>query len=146
MLINKDVTELVAPFCLIHVVNNKNVMNAGVAKVISRKWPQVKEDYHAYFAIHSNTSLLGQIIMTHVGEGQYILSMIAQDGYGNDGKRYLQYDALEQCLAQAKRISTQLNIPLYAPFKMGCGLAGGNWELVLPMLNESNVTICKVGE
>jgi O-acetyl-ADP-ribose deacetylase (regulator of RNase III) len=142
MIITKDVTELVAPFILMHVVNDSNVMGAGVAKAISDKWPEVKSDYHNYFKVN-RTPVLGEVILSRVGERMIVLSLLAQVGYGRDGKNRLDYAALTTCLESAQRISTNLDIPLYAPFQMGAGLAGGDWDTVKSLLDKHSTIICK---
>lgn len=145
-IMDQDVTQLVEPFILLQVVNNKNAMGRGVAKAIADKWPQVLRDYREFFrtkGVTSENEVLGQSVLTRIGDESYVVSMIAQDGYGMDGKQYLKYLPLGKCLAFAEHLAFQHQLPLYAPYLMGCGLAGGNWGIVSAMLSELNVTICK---
>lgn len=144
-LITQDVTKLTGSFILIHVVNNRNVMGAGVAKAISDTWPEVKGDYHAFFDKPTLDPVMGAVILSQVAPAGYVLSLIAQDGYGNDGKRYLDYPALSDCLDRVVRIAGSLGIAVYAPFNMGCGLAGGDWPLVKTMVESKlpNIFFCQ---
>lgn len=48
----------------------------------------------------------------------------------NDGKRYLSYDALYKCMENLKDACEYYQVNEVAMPKIGCGLAGGNWEIV----------------
>lgn len=137
-IIEKDITELVPPFIIMHVANNKGVMGAGVAKAISDRWPEVKADY-----LECPEYELGDVIVSSVDKDGFVATMIAQDGYGRDGKCYLKYDALKECIDQVIRIRQLMDRDekpmLFLPFGMGCGLAGGNWDTVHDILSGFNV-------
>jgi O-acetyl-ADP-ribose deacetylase (regulator of RNase III) len=142
--LTKDVTTLEEPFILLHIANNKGVMGKGVAAAITTKWPQVKKDYQEFFKLLRSEPALGGVVLTQVSESGYVLSLIAQDGYGNDGKRYLDYGALAECIERVSRIVKGLALPVYAPYGIGCGLAGGSWEVVEAAFNAKlNVNYCK---
>lgn len=150
--IKKDVTELKGPFILIHVANNKGFMGAGVAKAIVHKWPRVLTDYRAVTnmegpVIRDSASILGTCVVSCVEEEGFVISMICQDNYGTvKNKCYLDYGAFHECLEQVARISTNMGIPVYAPKGIGCGLAGGNPELVRLSMQHLDVTFCELGE
>jgi O-acetyl-ADP-ribose deacetylase (regulator of RNase III) len=58
--------------------------------------------------------------------------MIAQRGFSGP-KPWVKYDALEKCLrmvaAEAKQIGAIIAMP-----RIGCGIAGGNWTEVEPLI------------
>jgi O-acetyl-ADP-ribose deacetylase (regulator of RNase III) len=130
--ITLDVTELQAPFILLHIGNNKGVMNAGVAKAIIEKWPSVKTDYLEARFDSSHGLPLGSILVTEVIPNGFVITMIAQNGYGRDSKLYLVYDALKECLNKVVPFYYQYQNShnVFAPFQIGCGLAGGDWDTV----------------
>jgi hypothetical protein len=68
----------------------------------------------------------------------YIANMFAQEFYGRE-KRHLNYEHLYNCLVdfhdEHVKNCGQRNIILF-PKYMGCGLAGGNWNIVLTMIKE----------
>jgi len=105
---------------ILHQVNCKRVMGAGIAKQIRLLYPQHYIDY-----INSQQKL-GDIVITHVSPTLTIIGLFAQDGYGRN-KQHTNYKALEQCLIKVAQLNVQ---PIYAPYKIGCGLGGGNWEIV----------------
>lgn len=139
-IIERDVTTLQAPFILLHLANNKHVMGAGVAKAIAEKWPQVLKDYQ------EAPSTLGTNVVTEVVPGGYVISLIAQKGYGTDRVR-INYDYFEECLTKLLPFFKTLeNTKVFAPFHIGCGLAGGNWSTMLETFSRFpvNVTFCKL--
>lgn len=120
-----------------HQVNCQGVIGAGLAKEIVECWPEVKRDYMALCAEVDADDLLGTYILTPVEEG-VIVSIFGQVYYGRDKNRcYTSYGALtcafhliHECL-HAKKIAI--------PYGIGCGLAGGDWDVVMKIIvNEFN--------
>lgn len=149
--VNLDVTTLQPPFILVHIGNNKGVMGAGVAKVIVQKWPSVKTDYLEAQSDSSHGLPLGSILVSEVVPGGFVITLIAQNGYGRDGKLYLVYEALKECLNKLVPFYYQYRTShnVYAPFKIGCGLAGGDWDTVREIFDsfkEFRVIYCRKPE
>lgn len=151
--IDKDVTTLTSPFVLLHVANDKRVMGAGVAKAISTKWPRVREDY---ITTDADLMKLGNIVITPVEEGEsFVVSMIAQEGFGSEGRCYLNYQALARCLNKVSAFVSSIKeegkdkLLIFVPHGMGAGLAGGDWGTVYGLLQSEldtlDVTCCKHG-
>lgn len=120
---------------LAHGVNCQNAMGSGVAKAIYSEHPKVKELYHAYceqFQYRNKSELLGEIQLIRSGD-KNIYNCFTQLNYGYDGKRYVDYVALMDCF---KRLTEELKGSKLAIPKIGCGLAGGNWEFVEQLIND----------
>ena len=115
---------------IVHQVNNKRVMGAGLAKQIRAKFPRHYLDYQ-------NAPLyLGNVIVTPVRERTWVVGLVAQNGYGRDGKCYTDYEALKDCLESLSLMLTELypKEPVLFPYGIGCGLAGGDWKKVEPLI------------
>lgn len=111
-----------------HQVNCMGVMGAGLAKTIRYKWPTVYADYCQ--VANSKTGLqLGMVITTQVERNVVVASLCGQRFYGRD-KRYTDYEAMCTCLRNLMYLNSNNNWPIYIPYKMGCNLAGGDWEVV----------------
>lgn len=121
-----------------HGVNCQNKMGSGVAKVLFDKWPIVKESYHEHIEKQkslnfTDISLLGTVQVCSHGDGVWIWNCFTQRYYGYDGKKYISYDAIYECFkAMVKSGIKEIAIP-----KIGCGLAGGNWEIVKALINDA---------
>ena len=110
-----------------HVVNNKGAMGAGVAKALYTKYPEVRSKY-----LSLQKYELGVCQPVRISDSLVVVNMIAQDGYGRDGRLYLVYDTLSICL---NKVRTKYDGTIYVPFLIGCGLAGGDWAVVSAILD-----------
>jgi hypothetical protein len=64
-----------------------------------------------------------------------VANMVAQHGYVSRANPVaIRYDALAQCLAKLAGQLEQGTV-VHMP-RIGCGLAGGNWDQIEPLLNE----------
>ena len=131
-----------------HQTNCLGVMGAGIAKQIKAQNPKLFEAYQELCKkVPVKKSLLGriqfcssdhsdQIIANMFGEYSFCESVAP---YNEGGKpRHTDYDALKECF-------NRLHAWMYAndvttaglPYKIGCGLAGGDWDgVVYPMIKE----------
>lgn len=117
-----------------HQVNCKGVMGRGVAKAIKNKYPNVYEEYCKYCLSESNSkNLLGSVQYVILPkEKKIIANLFAQDEYGYN-KTYTNYDYLEMCFYSLAR---KCRAPIAIPYKIGCGLDGGDWDIVYPMIKK----------
>jgi len=123
---------------LLHICNNKGGWGAGFVLALSKVWPQPEATYRlAYKA--KNECFLGDIQVTKVDKGIYVVSMIAQDGYKTPSNPHpLNYDALQSCLEKIMQWinDKEVEFPvIYGP-KFGTGLAGGDWILISEYLKQ----------
>ncbi len=63
----------------------------------------------------------------------FICNLAGQYGYGTY-TRQTNYDALAKCLITLYSKSLELNLIPYVPYKLGCGLAGGDWNVVSKLI------------
>jgi hypothetical protein len=73
--------------------------------------------------------------LVKVQDHLWVANMVAQHGYASWANPVaIRYDALAQCLSGlAGQIAegTLIHMP-----RIGCGLAGGNWDQIEPLLEE----------
>lgn len=118
-----------------HQVNCKGVMGAGLAKSIRDKYPDV---YRGYKLAYKNGKLkLGKVIVSKISDDLVIANLCSQDGYGRDKhKRYTDYVALVDCLIRVRDLQRTTGLPVYIPYGMSCGLAGGDWDKVSILIED----------
>lgn len=135
-----------------HQVNCMGVMGSGLAKQIKNKYPNVYKDYKKFCSQHKPEELLEQIYNSRYNELNCICSVFGQLGYGTN-KVQTNYDAVRKALLDSRRVLKDLywqypNCKLAFPYKMGCGLGGGNWDIVYKIIKEVfgdyDVTIYKL--
>lgn len=119
-----------------HQVNLKGVAGGGLAKQIRDKYPFWYKEYHNDCLEHK--FILGDCSWFEIvsnfkdNENLAICNMFAQEGFGTD-KKYTNYYAFAQCLSIIKD-SLSEDIKIYFPYKIGCGLGGGNWKIISEMI------------
>lgn len=118
-----------------HGVNCQGVMGSGVAKVLKDEFPEI---YVAFLEIFKQVKgdakqLIGTVQDVECLDGQqHVLNCFTQKFFGNDGKRYLSYDALAACM---QAINNMLTEKVIMP-KIGSHLAGGNWNIIEQIIQE----------
>lgn len=114
---------------LIHVCNNKGVMGSGIALEIKNRIPDA---FVAYKEIPAELSYVSYGWTTESNrKSGMVVNMVAQNGYGQ-GVRHLNYGALASCLQKVSHLNKTLKVGL--PYKMGADRAGGDWNIVLEMV------------
>ena len=121
---------------IVQQVNAQGVMASGVAKAIRDKYPIVFEEYAryvgpAYQQKENGRGLLGDIIVTAVTPDLLVVSIIGQQFFGRDGKRYTSYDALDIGFKEVATLvdDLKLNVEVHHPL-LGAGLGGGDWQII----------------
>lgn len=115
---------------IVHQVNCHGVMGAGFAKQIKEKYPECYRAYREHSLLHSPDNLLGTVFIWDSPEIT-IFNMYSQLDYGV-GKCQINYRAMQAALSNIRQqYPTQI---ILAPYKIGCGLAGGDWKIVEKIL------------
>lgn len=137
---------------LLHGVNCQGVMGAGIALTIKNKFPKVHEEYRALSEFGGLK--LGTIQCVNVEDenkffmGLTIVNAATQYDTGgrSRGEPDVDYDAIRTCFRQINvqafmdrrtahemgmKISPVISFPL-----IGCGLAGGDWNIVSKIIEE----------
>lgn len=118
-------------------VNCKGVMGAGLAKQIRKKYPEVYEKY-MFECSFEDVPKIGKCNYVPTKDRRICINMFAQDGYGRD-KKYTDYNAFKECLehiAFFMKFHSKNKPSIAFPYGIGCGLAGGDWYIILGMLKD----------
>ena len=123
-----------------HQVNCRMVMGAGLAKQIRNKYPVVYKDYMEVMGPAAPDKRLGKCQLVQVGIGLYVANLFGQFGYIPRGVQHTDYNALSMALHglhEWRRINfgTPERMPIYLPSGLGCGLAGGDWNIVVKLIS-----------
>ncbi len=118
-----DITATKARY-ICHCVNAQGVMRSGVAKAIRAKFPKAYDVYRDKF--EREGLVLGSVIGADCGS-HTILNLVGQQYYGREfGRIYVSYRALRKGISL---INANITEPVAFPM-IGCGLAGGDWQIV----------------
>ena len=125
-----------------HQVNCQGVMGHGIAKQVKEKYEGVFNEYKRYCDAHADNreAMLGEALIVDVDYGaavldwlvnkerKYIANIFGQLTYGT-GLR-TNYKALVLGLEVVANFAKEHNLSVAIPYKIGCGLAGGDWNKV----------------
>lgn len=120
---------------IVQSVNAQGVMGSGLAKAIREKYPMVYDHYQTEHEL--GLLELGYTSYVEVEPNKFVANIVGQEFYGRDGKQYTNYNALHSGMEDVKMMAKALNVEVVIPYKIGCGLGGGDWNgIVLPMIEE----------
>lgn len=117
-----------------HQVNCVGVFSAGLAATIAKKWPKVKALYHM-----KKDWNLGDVQCINVSDSSayplYVANCASQKRVGWN-EIQTDYPAVKHCFEGVfwLRKKTGKNLPICIPYRYGCGLGGGDWDIVLPII------------
>lgn len=133
---------------IMHVCNCFHTMGAGIAAAIRETWPEAYEadvDQTRYGDIKKLGGYSAALVEVAKGKRLTILNLYSQYDFGGR-ERNLHYGALECCLMKVAHLYKNRSIGL--PYMMGCGLAGGSWDIVSKIiareLQDVNYTVVKL--
>lgn len=117
---------------LAHGVNCKNGFGSGVAGTMAGRHPRAKSEYHAKF--FKEGWKLGDVQFVFSGN-QTIANCATQNEYYPRNKIHVDYYSVRLCMEKVKLFAKTGDFTIGIP-KIGCGLAGGDWDVVKNILDE----------
>lgn len=118
-----------------HVCNDIGGWGKGFVVALSKRWPQPEKDFRAWHRERAQNDFgLGQIRLVPVQDYLWVANMIGQRGIKTGSKGPpIRYEAIEQCLQTLTEEALKLEASVHMP-RIGCGLAGGKWERIEPII------------
>lgn len=111
---------------ILHQVNCRGA-TGGLAGVLRSKWPTQFDIYSRWCCRFSEQQIAGTTLVGEAARGPYIAHVFGQRDPGSNTDMILVERALEDLAAQITDHHALAGLPIYAPYKMGCGIGGGNW-------------------
>lgn len=142
---------------IIHQVNCRGVMGAGIAAQIAKKFPHVETEYLKYlrhckknkidplgtaqyvpseiWAVCLVDTMNNEIITEcRSMQFQYIVNLFGQRDIGNGLQT--DYAAIKKALIDIKEKAKSIGATIAVPYNIGCGLGGGDWNEVYAIICE----------
>lgn len=119
------------PKIIAHVCNDAGGWGAGFVLALSRRWPEPEAEYRR----HEGPYSLGSVRFVQVEPELWVANMVAQHGYGEDGRPPIWYWAVQAGLNAVAGHARSLSASVHMP-RIGCGLAGGRWDYIEPLVRE----------
>ena len=117
-----------------HQTNCLGIMGAGLALQIARKYPEVDRKYRDFCIDYGEWNFLGQTQLVNTHDDKIIANCFGQKrpGFG----KQTDYKALRTCLKAVEEFANQNKFSVAIPYKIGCGLAGGDWNIVEKIIKD----------
>ncbi|MFF9132776.1 macro domain-containing protein [Streptomyces sp. NPDC014806] len=120
-----------------HVCNDLGGWGKGFVLALSRRWPEPEKAYRAWHRDRAaNDFALGAAQFVQVEPYVWVANMIGQRGIrtGSNGVP-VRYEAIDAALARLADKALELGASVHMP-RIGCGLAGGRWSRIEPLITE----------
>jgi O-acetyl-ADP-ribose deacetylase (regulator of RNase III) len=123
------------PRVVAHVCNDRGGWGKGFVLALSRRWPEPEAAYRRWYRERAgNGFALGAVQLVQVERWLWVANMVGQHGTrtGSQGPP-VRYQAIDTALASLARHAARLGASVHMP-RIGCGLAGGRWDHVEPLI------------
>jgi O-acetyl-ADP-ribose deacetylase (regulator of RNase III) len=125
------------PKVIAHVCNDRGGWGKGFVLALSRRWPEPEAAYRQWYRERArNDFALGAVQLVQVQAHLWVANMIGQHGIrtGSQGVP-VRYEAIDTALSTVADRAAALGASVHMP-RIGCGLAGGRWDRVEPLVVE----------
>jgi len=119
-----------------HVCNDLGGWGKGFVLAVSRRWPEPEAAYRRWHRDRArNDFALGAVQLVQVEPYVWVANMVGQRGIrtGRSTGVPVRYEAIDAALGRLAGHAAELGASVHMP-RIGCGLAGGRWELIEPLI------------
>ena len=103
---------------------------------ISKKWKAPENEYRRWYKSGDKFEL-GEVQLVIVEPGLWVCNLIGQrDIRKRGGRPPIRYEAIENGLEKVVVKALELRASVHMP-RIGCGLAGGRWEEIEPLIEKT---------
>lgn len=120
-----------------HVCNDIGGWGKGFVLALSHRWPEPEKAYRAWHKGRAGNDFgLGAVQLVQVEPYVWVANMVGQRGIRTGSKGVpVRYEAIDAALEKLAARATELGASVHMP-RIGCGLAGGKWSRVEPLITE----------
>lgn len=145
--IKGDATQLlgVGNKIIVHVCNDIGGWGKGFVVAISRRWKSPELNYRNWYKSQDGFKL-GAVQFVQVEENLWVANLIGQHNIKRKGQKNIKrkgqknipirYEAIAEGMESVAQKAKELNASVHMP-RIGCGLAGGKWENIEPIIEQS---------
>ena len=129
-----------SPRVLVHVCNDLGAWGKGFVVAVSKKWPAPEQSYRDWHKKEADVPFaLGQVQFVEVEPSLWVANLIGQHGLRSSGEvPPIRYEAVREGLRRVAEFAAARRDTVHMP-RIGCGLAGGSWDLIAPIIEEEVV-------
>ncbi|MEE4495482.1 Appr-1-p processing protein [Streptomyces sp. BE230] len=120
---------------IVHVCNDLGGWGKGFVLALSRRWPEPEAAYRRWHRERAGNDFgLGAVQFVQVSPYIWVANAVGQRGMrtGSNGVP-VRYEAIDTALAAVADRAAELGASVHMP-RIGCGLAGGKWSRIEPLI------------
>lgn len=119
---------------IVHICNDIGAWGKGFVLAISKRWKAPEKEYKDWYKSKKNFEL-GEVQLVQVEENLWVANMIGQHKIYKDenGNAPIRYEAVHSALEKVGVFALEEKAVVHMP-RIGCGLAGGKWEEIEPLI------------
>ena len=119
---------------IVHVCNDVGKWGKGFVLAVSRRWNEPERLYKASFKAPSPPAL-GDVQFVPVEPLVIVANLIGQHGIATRASKTppVRYEAIAAGLAKVAEHALAIGASVHMP-RIGCGLAGGDWSMIEPII------------
>ncbi|WP_205958053.1 macro domain-containing protein [Flavivirga algicola] len=119
---------------IVHICNDIGGWGKGFVMAISSRWSLPEASYRAWHKSQNNFEL-GNVQFVQVENDLWVANIIGQHKIKKDerGNPPIRYEAVETGIKEVLKKAKDLGASVHMP-RIGCGLAGGKWQKIEPIL------------
>ena len=119
---------------IVHVCNDVGGWGKGFVMALSKRWPGPEAQYRAWHQDQDGFEL-GAVQFVSVGGELWVANVIGQQGLRpSGGVPPIRYEAIRAGLRRVAVFAAEHEASVHMP-RIGCGLAGGKWEEIEPLIH-----------
>ncbi|MEU5384128.1 macro domain-containing protein [Kitasatospora cineracea] len=119
-----------------HVCNDLGGWGKGFVLALSRRWPEPEAAFRRWHRERAGNDFgLGALQLVQVSPYLWVANLVGQRGTRTARSTGVpvRYEAIDAALAKLAPEAERLGASVHMP-RIGCGLAGGRWERVEPLI------------
>ncbi|MGW7528265.1 macro domain-containing protein [Streptomyces sp. NPDC054783] len=120
-----------------HVCNDIGGWGKGFVLALSRRWPEPEAAYRAWHRDRAKNDFgLGAVQLVRAEPYVWVANMIGRRGIRRGSKGVpVRYESIDTALDRLSGEVIELGASVHMP-RIGCGLAGGTWSRIEPLITE----------
>ena len=122
---------------IVHVCNDIGGWGKGFVMAISKRWKEPEVKYREWNK-SGEKYLLGEVQFVKVDSALWVANLIGQHKVNKDenGNAPIRYEAVRTGLSKIGVFAKEHDASIHMP-RIGCGLAGGTWDKIEPIIMET---------
>ncbi|RYG08879.1 MAG: Appr-1-p processing protein [Chitinophagaceae bacterium] len=122
---------------IVHICNDIGGWGKGFVTAISKRWKAPEQHYRNWYKSKDQFAL-GEVQFVQVENDLWVANLIGQHKIYKDeqGLPPIRYEAVAKGLQKVAEFAAEHQASVHMP-RIGCGLAGGTWDKIEPLILQS---------